>query len=204
MFHKEHKFLGVYIDDKLTFKPHIEKTANKISRAVGMMRKLKQFVPRKVLIQIHYALVHSVASYAITTYSSASQSTLSRISKLMNKSLKIATGRDRITLDVCKQDKLFDFQTTLKYFSCIKMFQILKTTSHKYFEDKFERLQTVHNHNTRRRASECLTVPRVRLTRCMRSFLVNGTKLWNELPVFTRNCLNLKTFKEELRKNLFT
>ena len=201
---REHKFLGVYLDDRLTFKPHVEKTAVKISRAIGMLRKIRFFVPKKVLILIHYALVHSVTSYAITTYSSACQSVLSRISRLVNKSLKIATSNEVINMDVCKQEKIFDFQATLKYFTCIKMFQILKTSSHIYFKEKFDRIQIAHNYETRRVNSERLTIPYARLTRCMRSFLVNGTKLWNELPAYIRNSDSLKIFKKELRNFLFT
>ena len=197
------KFLGVLIDQQLTFKEHINKTAAKISRGVGMMRRLKPFVPEKVLISLHYAFVHSITSYAITTYGSATQFSLSRIVKLVNSSLKIATRQRRITQETCKELKIFYFDLSLKYFTCIKMFQILKTSSHAYFKEKFDANQTRHIYNTRASSAEHLSIPRARINRCQKSFLINGVKCWNTLPVFIRNSDSMKIFKTKLRNFMF-
>ena len=168
-----------------------------------MIRRLKQLVPAKVLILLHYALVHSIATYAITTYGSASQYSLSRIVKLVDSSIKIATGRRRITPDVCKEEKIFNFSLSLKYFTCVKMFQILKTSSHPYFKEKFDATQTRHGYHTRSHTLETLTLPRARITRCQKSFLISGTKFWNSLPLSIRNSSNFKSFKHDLRGYIF-
>ena len=63
-----HKFLGVHIDDKITFGSHISKLCAKISRGIGMLRRLKPLVSNVVLKQLYYAFVHSHFSYAITSY----------------------------------------------------------------------------------------------------------------------------------------
>ena len=43
------KFLGVLIDDCLTWKNHIDCVSKTISRNIGVMNKLKHFVPTRVL-----------------------------------------------------------------------------------------------------------------------------------------------------------
>ena len=43
------KFLGVYIDSHLSWSDHINSISNKISRGVGILSKLKHFIPRTTL-----------------------------------------------------------------------------------------------------------------------------------------------------------
>ena len=43
------KFLGVLIDDCLTWKNHIDCVSKTISRNISVMNKLKHFVPTRVL-----------------------------------------------------------------------------------------------------------------------------------------------------------
>ena len=52
------KYLGVLIDSKLTFKQHITAISKKVSRATGMMYKLRPFVNKKILQMIYYTLVY--------------------------------------------------------------------------------------------------------------------------------------------------
>ena len=46
-------YLGVIIDSKLLFKEHILKLKSKLSRAVGIMCKLKHIVPLRILICLY-------------------------------------------------------------------------------------------------------------------------------------------------------
>ena len=41
--YKSVKYLGIYIDEQLNFKCHIDYIEQKISRAVGILAKLKSF-----------------------------------------------------------------------------------------------------------------------------------------------------------------
>ncbi len=43
------KFLGVTIDENLTWKKHIDNISKNISKGVGIINKLKLFVPEHVL-----------------------------------------------------------------------------------------------------------------------------------------------------------
>ena len=43
------KFLGLLIDSHLTWKPHIDHLCSKISKIIGVLYKIKHFVPPSVL-----------------------------------------------------------------------------------------------------------------------------------------------------------
>ena len=199
-----HKFLGVWIDENLNFATHAAKMASKVASGVGMIRKLRPFVPKSVLLQLHYAFVYSKFTYAITTYGSSFQNSIQRLSNLVNKSLKLVMNTNQITLDVCQREKLFNFQLAHKYFTCIKMYQIVKLGLHPHFSQKFSSFQTRHEYETRQNRSELLTTPLVRNAKCQRSFLYLGVKCWNELPLCIRDSENQKSFKINLRKFIFS
>ena len=51
------KFIGVIIDENLTWKKHIDGITKTISRNIGMMNKLKFFVPERILRTLYCSLV---------------------------------------------------------------------------------------------------------------------------------------------------
>ena len=59
------KYLGVLIDSQLTFKFHIEELKKKISRAIGVLYKLRSFVTTKVLINVYYAIIYPFLLYVL-------------------------------------------------------------------------------------------------------------------------------------------
>ena len=52
------KYLGVHLDSKLHFQPHINQIEIKIAKAVGILSKLRSLFPKSTLILLYYALIH--------------------------------------------------------------------------------------------------------------------------------------------------
>ena len=48
------KFLGVLIDENLTWKDHIDAISKRMSRNIGMINKLKHFVQKGILLSLYY------------------------------------------------------------------------------------------------------------------------------------------------------
>ncbi len=53
----EAKLLGIIIDESLTCDKHIYKMCNKISKKLGMLRKVKKFIPSNTLLMLFNSLV---------------------------------------------------------------------------------------------------------------------------------------------------
>ena len=51
------KYLGVLIDKNLSWKHHIDAIATKISKNVGLIAKLRYYVPRKILLNFYKSLI---------------------------------------------------------------------------------------------------------------------------------------------------
>ena len=199
------KFLGVHIDDRLTFGEHTNKISTQISRSVGVMRRMRQIVPRDVLRQLFYAFIYSKYTYAITCYGSAYQNQVQRLKNLISRALKLVLNTETLTAELCKTNQIFDFDTSYKYFCCINMYKILSLNTHEFLAIKINSFQTNHSHETRASYNHILSLPFYRLSKCQRSFLYNGTKFWNELPINVRNIEdNLKGFKILLKQWLLS
>ena len=57
-------YLGILIDSKLLFRDHIHKVQNKLSRAVGILCKLKNLFPC-ILKKLYFAFFHSHLLYCL-------------------------------------------------------------------------------------------------------------------------------------------
>ena len=73
------KFLGVMIDENLTWKTHIELAENKISKSVGILFKASRYLNSKSLRSIYFALVHPYINYANISWASTNKTYLKRI-----------------------------------------------------------------------------------------------------------------------------
>ena len=51
--------MAVIIDNTLNFKEHTQKLEVKVSRSVGILRKLKFYLPESALLKLYHSLVHS-------------------------------------------------------------------------------------------------------------------------------------------------
>ena len=57
------KYFGIIFDNRLNFHEHIKIFEAKIARSVGILNKLKYFLPSSALLKLHYALIHSHFNY---------------------------------------------------------------------------------------------------------------------------------------------
>ena len=61
----ETKFLGLIIDETLSWNQHIDQIASKLCSACYILWNLKHIVPQSTLRIIYYAYIHSVLSYGL-------------------------------------------------------------------------------------------------------------------------------------------
>ena len=61
----EFNFLGINVHENLNWSCHTTKIANKISRTIGILNKLKRYLPLNIKIMIYNALIASHLNYGI-------------------------------------------------------------------------------------------------------------------------------------------
>ena len=59
------KYLGVLLDKKFSWKPHVQKVKTQLSRACGILSKLKHYTTLPVLKVVYKSLIHPYLNYSI-------------------------------------------------------------------------------------------------------------------------------------------
>ena len=86
---KSMKFLGVLLDDHLTWTNHINLIENKISKNIGILYKAKNLLNQSSLKHIYFSFIHSYINYATITWSSTYPSRLKRIHSIQKHGSRI-------------------------------------------------------------------------------------------------------------------
>ena len=82
------KYLGVYIDDKLTWKNKIDHLYSKLSKVFGMVFKLRHYVPLSTLKFIYYSLFYFNIQYSLLNWGRAAKSYLYNLKIFQNNILR--------------------------------------------------------------------------------------------------------------------
>ena len=67
------KFLGVVLDEDLTWKKHIQLIENKVSKNVGVLYKASKLINSKCLRSIYFSFIHSYINYANIVWASTNE-----------------------------------------------------------------------------------------------------------------------------------
>ena len=83
----EFLYLGTFLDENLTWDSHINYISNKISKSIGILRRLKFVVQKDILKTIYFALINPHLNYSTLTWGF----NLDRIEKLQKQAIRIIT-----------------------------------------------------------------------------------------------------------------
>ena len=83
------KFLGLYVDNKLTWKYHINTICKTMSRNIGVINKLKLYLLSSILVMLYSSLILPYLNYGILVWGNTHQSLLDKLLLLQKKSLRI-------------------------------------------------------------------------------------------------------------------
>ena len=79
------KYLGVYLDNKLTWQEHVQNLHVKLSKFTGVVYKIRNFVPQKIIMMLYNALIGSYLRYGIRSWGTCSATLIDDIKSAQNK-----------------------------------------------------------------------------------------------------------------------
>ena len=87
---KSFKFLGIHLDETLSFKQHISKVCTKISRSNYIINKVKNILQRYSLLTLYSSIVQSHLNYGLHIWGSSVS--IGKLIRLQKKSIRIITN----------------------------------------------------------------------------------------------------------------
>ena len=201
---RETKFLGIWLDDKLSWNCHLSKLSAKIKRNIYLMRNHRNILDCHTLKMIYLAQIQSHINYGLVLWGGmASSENLNKIRMTLNKCMKILKPNIEIDkiydeLKLLKLDQLIELEynkLAYKISKCLlpkKMLEIINC------DQNNQSLQKQHNYNTRKKAMP--NMPRSWTKYYLSSFLCNGIRALNNLTPGLLSCNNIKASVKKCRK----
>ena len=196
---KQTKCLGVTIDDKITWKLHINDICLKISQAVGVMYRLRTVVPMRILLTLYYTMILPYLSYCNIVWGNSALYLRNRIGVLQKRAIRVICNSQPLAhttplfqqLSILKVDQMCSLQTAIFMYSYFK--NILPDSFNNYFTSNC----TIHSHSTRN--SNHLRLPLYKYSFSQTTISYTGVKSWNSIPVEIKNSPTLSNFKRKFK-----
>jgi hypothetical protein len=183
-------FLGLIVDNTLSWQSHLDKFISKLSSASYIIRTLKPILTTENLKVIYNSNAHSIISYGLIFWGNFSHSNI--IFKLQNRIIRIITNSKYRTscCDLFKKLNILPLQS--QYILSLAMFVVGN------FEE-FSTNSDIHSFNTHQKSH--LHPPSTRMTKFQKVVHYMGVKIFNTLPPKIQYLSsNKKQFHKTLKK----
>ena len=196
------KFLGILIDENITWKPHIHYIENKISKNVGLLYKAKFSLNQKSLKSIYFSFIHSYLNYGNVAWASTHQTKLKKLLKFQKHSSRIIYNEDKTThaRPLMKSLNALNIYQINIFQNVLLTFKSRNNLAPKLFQEKFK---TIKNKYKTRNNSQNVYLPKSINKSSDFKISFRGPLLWNKLlneECKTSKCLY--TVKSKLKKQL--
>ena len=115
------KYLGVILDQHLSWEKHVNQLLPKLSRANGLLAKVRHSVNTETLLNVYYGLFHSHLTYASMIWGQNPTESINKLCILQNKALRIISFKGpRETADPLYNSlKILKFEDVMNLQNCM-------------------------------------------------------------------------------------
>ena len=198
------KFLGVLLDEHLTWKAHISMIEKNISKNTGILYKARPLIDKKNLRNLYFAYIQSHINYACSWWASTTLTNLKPIFTKQKHALRIINykARSSDTRELFKESNILNvFQLNI-YQILIFMFKVkndkIPITFKQYFSE-------VHHKYKTRQSDTNFKIPKKFAKQTAFRISYRGCYLWNNfLSVKEKKISSLNSFKNNIKKLLLS
>ena len=191
-FKKSEEFLGLIVDEEVKFAEHTRFVCSKLSKAVGIIYKLRDYVPLGSLIGLYYNLAYPYILYGNLVWGGTFDVHVRPLTIMQKKLIRVLTNSEFLA----HTEPLFKRLNILKVPDVHKM--LVAQYVYKQGRGGSVRVDGAHNYGTRSQFDERPTFQRLSLTQ--HSIHYSGPIVWNALPVDVRSSKTLNVFRKQLRQ----
>ena len=192
-------FLGVIIDENLTWKNHIDAISKTISRYIGMLTKLKHFVSENILYSLNCTLILPYINYGVLIWGNTCK--IRYLNSISGLSERYQIASTEATPDLCSQNVMFlmymIYSSSILVYLCINITQIsfhqflqsilLNMFKHTVTQQEMPRI--IVSIKQKKMFSDCA------IRNC-------GPSFWNSLDKTIKHCKTTKHFRNQLKSVL--
>ena len=195
------KFLGVIIDEKLSWNPHVDQLCNTVAKNIGILYKL-HFLPQNILKMLYHSLVSPHLNYCSIVWGFTSSKNINRIHRLQKRGMRIVTNSSYLShsLPLFLKMQILPIPELISLETAIFMYKLNSNLLPCIFNDHFTVNSNIHNYNTRN--AQNLHLPLNRTSCSQSSIFYNGPVLWNNIQTSIKNSKTVRQFKRLYKQYL--
>ena len=190
------KYLGTFIDNKLTWKIQIQHIKTKLARGIGMISKIRYYVDEACLLKMFYSFVQSHINYNILNWSCTQKTNLTPIENKLKKAIRVisfAPTRYDHTNPLFKQHNILPFHKHVSLRKAIFMWKL----AHGYQPDIIAEFFTENLHNQYK-----YVLPHPRNESAKTYFVYSCIKEWTVVPDTLKTTSTLSNFTLKYKTHL--
>lgn len=199
---KTSKFLGIYIDENLNWKKHIEIVTNKISKNIGILYKARNVLPSHLLKQLYHSFIHSYLSYGNIAWGSTQKTKLLGLHRRQKHAIRTIKFKDRLThsAPIFAEMKILNvYQINILQNLCFTLSCKLKIAP-----QIFHNIYSIKTNGKYKTRSNILQTPKIKTS--YDKFCINyrAPHIWNNLPnsILIEENKSLGTLKSEFKEHV--
>lgn len=174
------KYLGVIIDQRLSWYPHLEQVMSRVRKLIWVFKELRYIIPKSINVnknnkiqrnlinEIYVSLVQSILVYCITAWGGAAKSRFLELERAQRSILKVMYFKKRIF----STDKLYDLCNLLTVRKLYILLVILKTHKETPYDPRILKKRNKHR---------ILKVPKTKTEFASRQFNKRSASLYNKI-----------------------
>ena len=196
----EVKFLGVLIDNKLCWKPHINYIKAKIAKSIAILYKVKDILNKSSLYMLYCSFILPYISYCLEVWGNAYKTTTNPVFILQKRAIRIVS---KVAYRE-PSNQLFIKLKALKFKDLVD----LKIVHLMYKAEKNELPENILQTFTRRESHYDLRgvcmfdQPLVRTNTKEHCISVRGVRIWNKCRDELKQCTTWNRFKRMFKNDI--
>ena len=182
---KHTKYLGLIVDDTLTWEKHIEYISTKINHNIGILKRTQNFLPKSSLITLYKTLIEPYFRYCNIVWGQCNETLKDKLQSLQNKAVRTTAGQ---SYEYTNHDRLLKEIGWLSVRNLINlgmgvfMYKTQNGMAPEEFNQLFVPVGNIHGCLTRSAQNGNLQLPKIKLKCAQGSISYSDAKLWNSIP----------------------
>ena len=188
----QYKYLGVTIDEILSFNAHLNNTIKLVSHKSFLLRKIRYYITEDAAVKIYKSMILPYLDYGDIFYAKSNLKQISKLQTLQNRALKICyVTRPNVPLAMLHQS------AQIPKLYARRIAHVLNFMYKNRLNVKF---LNVRNIPTRLHDAPVFKTEKPNSEKYKANVFYSGAVLWNELPVHVRNIDSYPIFKNKQKK----
>jgi hypothetical protein len=196
------KFLGIILENSLTWKQHLLHISKKISKSVGILSRARKFLDKKTLTQLYYSFIYHYLTYCNIIWGNAPDYILWPIFRAQKRAIRIVANirKRESTKNAFRELKILRLPDIYIFSVLIYVYKFKNRLLPQPFFTFYTTNNQIHNYPTRNAAQ--LRAPSAK-TKLAYSFVkITGVNIWNDFSTIINQHMKIGALKKAIIYNL--